>query len=222
MAEKMTHEELSYQHAFGHFELLHPEALGYVALTLKRMIARGLMAQEQINEDLLQEANLAALESCRTWQPFVSTLGSWVESWVTGILQNYLRAAATGMIGGRRSGYVVLSENTPLEQAEPDDPATLGDSLSYTPVSRRHAPHGEEAPEGLGDPADEVARMQEQALARRLIATLAPADRELVRALFGIGQVAEDQIDYARRTGIPLRTVERRWAFVRRKLAVRA
>lgn len=222
MAEKMTHDELAYQHALGHYELLHPEALGYVNLTLKRMIGRGLMAQEQINDDLLQEANLAAIEACRTWEPLSSTLGHWVEHWVRGTLQKYLTGQSTGMIGGRDSGHVVLSENTPLEQVEPDDPAKLADSLSYTPVRRKHAPGGEEAPEGLGDPMDEAARQQEQELARKLVATLGPDDRDLVRSLFGIGRPAEEQGEYSRRTGVPLRTVERRWAAVRRKLAARA
>lgn len=222
MAEKMTHEELSYQHALGHHELLHAEALGYVGLTFKRMIARGLMAQEQIDEELRQEANLAALEACHTWQPFISTLGSWVEIKVRSAVQDYLRFVASGQIGGRDSGCVVISENTPLEQVEPDDPATIADSLSYTPVRRKHAPRGEEAPEGLGDPMDEASRIQEQAIARRLIATLGPEDRDLVRSLFGIGQKQETQAEYAARAGIPLRTVERQWAEVRRKLAGRA
>lgn len=222
MAEKMTHDELAYQHALGHYELLHPEALGYVNLTLKRMIARGLLAQEQINEDLVQEASLAAMEACRTWQPFISTLGSWVENWVRGISTNYLIAQSTGMIGGRRSGYVVLSESTPLEQVEPDDPATIADSVSYTPVRRKHAPHGEDAPEGLGDPMDEAARQQEQELARKLVATLSPDDRDLVRSLFGIGQPQELLLEYCRRVGEPYRSAKRRWADIRRKLALRA
>lgn len=219
---QMTHEDLSYEHALGNFEALHPEALGYVNLTLKRMIERGLMGQDQINDELVQEARLAALEACRSWQPFISTLGSWVEVKIRSTVQDHLRYAASGQIGGRDSGYPVLSENTPLEQVEPDDPATLADSLSYTPVRRRHAPHGEEAPEGLGNPEDEAARLQEQEIARRLVGTLTPDEQDLVRALFGIDCPQESQLEYARRQQLPLRTVERWWATIRRKLAVRA
>jgi len=213
---------LAAEHAFGNFEALHPTALGYVNLTLKRMIARGLMAQEQIDEDLIQEANLAALESCRSWVPWQSQLGSWAEVCVRGTVQKYLTGASTGMIGGRDSGYVVLSENLPLEQVELDDPATIADALSYTPVRARAAPHGEEAPEGLGDPMDEAARLQGQERARWLIATLEPDDREMVRAIYGIECAPEEQHVYAARKGLAYRTVKRRLAEVREKLARRA
>lgn len=218
MAEKMTHDELAYQHALGHYELLHPEALGYVNLTLKRMIARGLLAQEQINDDLIQEANVAAIEACHTWQSLSSTLGSWVENCVRGALQKYLTGQSTGMIGGRDSGHLVLSENTPLEQVEPDDPATLADSLSYMPVRRKHAPHGEEAPEGLGDPMDEAARQQEQELARKLVATLSPDDRDLVRSLFGLGQQQETQAGLALRREVHHETIRRHWERIVKKM----
>jgi len=207
----LTHEDLAAEHALGNFEALHPTALGYVNLTLKRMIARGLMAQEQINEDLVQEANIAALESCRSWVPWQSTLGSWAEVCVRGAMQDFLTARGTGMIGGRRSGYATISTSTPLDQEDPDDPATIGEALEYA-----------DPPEGLGNPFDEAVRLEEVATARRLVATLDPEDRELVRAVYGFAGLPESQAEYAKRKKVHRVTVADRLTMIRQILLHRA
>lgn len=211
MSEKMTHEELAEEHRQGNFEALHPEALGYVNLTLKRMIERGLLVQEQIDADLIQEANLAAMEACRSWQSLSSTLGSWAEVCIRGAVQNHLLALSTGMIGGRPSGYPTVSTSEPLSTEEPDDPSTLGESLEYL-----------EPPEGLGNPFDEVVRLQDIEKARALVASLSLEDRELVRAVYGIGQPQETQGGYAVRKGLHRVTVADRLTVIRTILLHRA
>jgi DNA-directed RNA polymerase specialized sigma24 family protein len=93
--------------------------------------------------------------------------------------------------------------------------------MSYTPVRARAAPHGEEAPEELGNPLDEAARLQEQELAHRLLATLDPDDQEMLRAVYGIECAPEKQPVYAARKGLAYRTIKRRLAKIREKLARR-
>lgn len=159
-----------------------------------------------VRDDLMQEAYLAAWACLPKWRAFESSLQRWVTENVRSRMLHASQAAATGMVGGRESGVVVVSMHGDTPDADhigSNDEQELPDSIEGTLVYT-------DPPEGFGDPAEEVDR-------ERLLLQLPEKDREMVRRLCGVGVPAETQVEYAERIGTTRKAVERRLAYLREK-----
>ncbi len=159
---------------------------------VRRCMQRGLDPY-YVRDDLMQEAYLAAWAALPRWNAFEASLQKWVEENVRGAALKTNTAAANGMVGGRDSGFEVVSM------------------------------HGETADDDGGDGEQELAYGPEAILAADtedptgewLLTAVPLEDRDMVRRLAGIGVPRETQAEYATAEGISTIAVKKRMAALR-------
>lgn len=206
---KLTKAELMAAHERQDWQTLWAAAIPLAKLALRRELLKGKLLF--IGDDLAQEAMLAVGEAVRLWNPCKGAFSTWVVASAQRRVQNSMQAAVTGMIGGRKNGYPVESMHT--EQGHED--VFMDDEMLDRGIEATLA--YEQPPAGFRDPLEEVSTLQSIAWADSFLGTVSPATKELLRALFGIGQVKETQVQYAKRARLPLRTVKRHLARVLRE-----
>ena len=216
-----TQEQLATYRAIGDWESLWEATVPLVKLQYGRMVRAGAVPEPAFkgDDEWLQEMMLLAGEAMRKWDPEKGAYSTY-------ILATVSRNVGVSMDRESRRGVVarhgiqavaVLSVEDQRPGAQPDDEAeddgTFSAVLSYGGVVDR-VRRPDEAPEGLGDPADEAERAEAGARLVAALACLPPTEREAL-----VATQVETQEEYARRTGVPLRTVEWRVAQARRRVA---
>jgi len=199
---KLNHDELMLARKTESWETLWLQAVPLARLTVRRLKEHGTLDPSYLNEDLLQDALLAAGEAIRSWDPRKGRFSTWVMAYTRGTLLKKVASAATGMVGGRDNGYFVTSMHGWQDTSnalELDESTEFGAeaTLAY-----------EEPPEGFRDPCEEVVLMQEKEQLAQLLQRLPQKYSEMLSCVYGIDGLAETQEEYSKRKGIPLRTVK--------------
>lgn len=164
-----------------------------VKYAVRRCIQEGL-DPFYVREDLMQEAYLAAWECLPRWNAFESSLQRWVYQNVRRAALDENRRQSSGMVGGRDSGFDVVSMHADTADEDGSDEEQ---ELSYGLEARLAA--------DVEDPIGEW-----------LLKAIPAEDREMVRRLAGIGVPRETQDEYAAAEGVSLRTVNGRVSALRK------
>jgi len=206
--KKYTTDELVALYDKKDWAALWKIATPMVKHAVRRCMQRGLDPY-YVRDDLMQEAYLAAWACLPRWNAFEASLQTWVLSSVRIALTDANRRVAGGMIGGRDSTIAVVSMHAEVPDADDvwcNDEQELADGIEATLTYK-------EAPEGFGDPAEEVDR-------ERLLLQLPEKDRDMVRRLCGVGVPAETQSEYSAAEGLSRPAVAKRLERLRGKLDV--
>lgn len=210
-----TQEDLAVYRALGDWEKLWEATIPLVKMQYGRMVRAGTVPEPESKGDdhWLQEMLLIAGEAMRRWDPEKGAYSTFIVNAVQLAIRNSLkREGRCGVTADHGVEVVVLSVEDTRPGTVPDDDAadddgTFSAALSYGGVVERTCQPQGDVPEGLGDPADEAARMELQGHLAAALACLSPEEREALLAV----QV-ETQAAYAARIGAPRRTVEDRIA----------
>lgn len=162
-----------------------------------------------VRDDLMQEAYLAAWEALPRWNAFEAGLQTWVHTNVRGAVLKANTREITGMVGGRDNGGFVVS----MHGESPDDDGS--DDEQGLVAAPEAVLVYKDAPEGFGDPSDEVDDFIEG-----LLSQVPLEDRDMVRRLCGIGMSAQTQEQYAKRIRITRAALAKRLERLRRKITV--
>jgi RNA polymerase sigma factor (sigma-70 family) len=199
---RLSHAELVAARTRQDWDLLWEQAIPLAKLAVRRLMEEGLLDPYHSREDLMQDAMLAAGMAVRKWQPEKGAFSTWVMVRVRGAALDSITAAATGMVGGRRSGVTVVSMHgeghTSYAENEEEDAEF---ALEYPVV-----------PEGLGDPAEEASNLQTHSHVEALIGSLPEKDADMLKRIYGLGFPKETIAQYAARERLALRTVKYRLA----------
>lgn len=208
MSKTWTQEELAAAKARSDFETLWRAAIPLVKMQYGRMVKAGIVPGE---EEWLQEMMLIAGEAMRTWDPEKGAYSTYIISHVrTGIRNSMERANRCGITAAHGVPVTVVGTSDVRPGVSPDDETeddgTFNAVLSYGGlVERDRRPDFSDIPEGLGDPADEAVRLEQQARLTAALACLPPEEREAL-----VATQTETQQAYARRLGVPRTTVQSR------------
>lgn len=218
-----TQEDLAVYRALGDWEKLWEATIPLVKMQYGRMVRAGTVPEPESKGDdhWLQEMLLIAGEAMRRWDPQKGAYSTFIVSAVRlGVRNSMEREGRCGVTADHGVSITVLSVEDTRPGTVPDDDAadddgTFSAALSYGGVVERGSPPQGDAPEGLRDPAEEASRLELQARLVAALATLPIEEREVLLAV-----QTESAPAYAERTGIPLRSVERRCARARAAVAV--
>lgn len=176
------------------------------------------MARQGVDEDLLQEGNLAAGAAVRSWDPDKGAFSTHICSYVRFEMLKHLneqKAHGTGTRWLAESGQPV--ELVPVE-AEGEEDAEPQE-LTYADTGH--------TPEGFGDPGIELQRQTAIETLQKLLATLAPEDAANLSDFYGViasttaeraPQDPSTVREWARKKGLPLGTAHRLISAAKRKL----
>lgn len=177
-----------------------------IALGIGKALCRNHDVTPDEWNDCVQEGVAAALKALPHWKggALLSTFLYWR---VRGAIMDYRAKQQNGGTGGRdaRVGLVSLQDEVIGVQDFDGEPMTYEDIMSY-----------DEPPHGLGDPLDELLRVEEEArtpgepLAEQLLQTLSSADRALIMRYFGISSPEATQAELALTEGITQQSVSER------------
>lgn len=184
---KLTKAELLAAHVRRDWQTLWTAAIPAAKYAVWRMLRKGHLHTSRVEEDVTQDALLAAGQAVRLWNPAKGALSTWVVTYVQQKLLNGMRTARADMVGGRESGLPVVSMHEEEIEFAYDDP-----------------------PEGFNTPEKEVEKQQAAERVAAVLKGMPDDSAELVKCLYGIGQRREGWAQYAARKGISLRTVATR------------
>lgn len=156
-----------------------------------------------VRDDLMQEAYLAAWQALPTWNAFESGLRKWVGVKVRSAVLNANATAASGMVGSRNTGTIVVSMHGETTEEDGSDDEQGG---QRGPEARMVY---EDTPEGFGNPDIDIDT-------GRLLSHVPKEDRDMVRRLCGLGVPAETQEEYAVAEHCAVITVKKRLQALRK------
>lgn len=213
--KRLTHAELAAAHDRQDWPTLWKAALPLVKVAVRRLVRDGGTR----TDDLMQEGALAAGEAIRSWRPIECALSTHLILAVRSALYDSRVVEGNHGIGSQKQSTVVLSIGDPRQNAdarteedEADDDGSFDAALTYEGVVMPGGQFdgGGEAPEGLGNPEEEAARMQCESAIENAVARMSPANAELLRCVHGIGCPVEHPDAFAERQGMHRATVYRR------------
>lgn len=193
MRPRYTNVELAQLYDKKDWAILWPVVTSMVKHAVRRCMQHGF-DPFYVHDDLMQEAYLAAWEALPRWNAFEGSLQTWVSEKVRSAVLNANTRAATGMIGGRDSGELVVTMHG--EIAEGDG----GNDEQGMMQGHEARIMYDDPPEGFDDPARESEEED-------WLSMVPVRDRDMVRRLCGIGVPAETQEEYSRAAGVSRRTV---------------
>lgn len=91
---------------FAHEELWK-QAQFVVLFVYNRMVRAGRLPTAKQDIDAIQEANLAAGEALRRWDPSRGTLATWLVPTIRGVLLNYANTHRNGGIGSKHTSPIL-------------------------------------------------------------------------------------------------------------------
>lgn len=189
--KKYTNSELAQLYDKKDWAALWKIMTPMVKHAVRRCMQDGL-DPHYVNEDLMQEAYLAAWKALPKWNAFEASLQTWIREKVRSAVLDANQRESSGMVGGKRSGGYVESIHGETPEADyvgSNDEQGIADGIEATLVYT-------EVPEGFEDPADLL-----------YLLPIPLKDRDMVRRLAGLGVPRETQAEYAHREGISRRTV---------------
>lgn len=225
-------DELAAYRAIGDWEKLWEATVPLVKLQYGRMVRSGVVPEPAFkgDDEWLHAGILLAGEAMRTWEPEKGAYSTYIIATLT---WGYRRVLEKSWRGGLTARHSIPLQMFSLEQVRDDLPDSHGElldegfadegtysaALTYEGVIGSHgvpAAHYPQrvAPEGLGDPVAEAARMETQVRLVAGLASLPESEREVLLAT-----QTETQEAYAKRNGIALRTVRGRLSRARRNMA---
>lgn len=216
--QQVTHETLAVLRAAEDWAALGPHALYWVPFALK-----GFWAARYDRPDMIQVANVAALEALRTWPVETYPFGAYITLRVRGAVQNFLDQLGTGGVGShnqKQKGALAITTvsmqaaATVSMQAEvevtdsDDDVHVYQDYFTYEDQGQ--------APRGFGDPALELEREKEEQMVRRAVQQLSVSDSNMLTSLYVQDKTARE---VGRELGVAHSTVVRRARVLTHQLA---
>ncbi|MCI0349916.1 MAG: sigma-70 family RNA polymerase sigma factor [Acidobacteriales bacterium] len=217
--QQVTHETLAALRAAEDWAALGPRALYWVPFALK-----GFWAARDDRPDMIQVANVAALEALRTWPVETYPFGAYITLRVRGAVQNFLDQLGTGGVGShhqKQEGTLAVTTvsmqaaTTVSMQAEAgvidsddDDVHVHQDYFTYEDQGQ--------ASRGFGDPALELEREEEEQMVRRAVQQLPVSDSSMLTSLYVQDKTARE---VGRELGVAHSTVVRRARTLAHQLA---
>lgn len=201
---KMTHAQLAELHDAQDWAALWKQGLPAVGTALGDLLKSGSIGREDIDDDLLQEAALAAGEAIRSWSPLERKFYAHVALGAKRAIVDLCLIRLTGGIGSEWTAKGGRQPAAHVSFHTENDTEADGEGVTYLQDNFTYADDPDGAPGELGDPGLELQRQTAQQAATTLISTLSSEDAALIRA------VVYDETtfrDYAKLVGRPVRNL---------------